>query len=627
MKKFRFLNVILLVAAICFSVAGIFVVNGNAAKVNADETQTTQTSVFEMEEKASVRLAVPYGIRFRVKMSEDVKARIDSEGATFGFLIFPHAYLGNITADYKTALKASVDISGDKEKIYEEGGYYWANGVLADIKEENLSLDFTSVCYIKEGETYTYAALSQTFKRNVTSVASTAFIKEKEQRSALTSAYIKLGTSAMPVRITSVEDLSVISDEVSNETAPETFSGVNFKLTCNVTIPENFTAIGENFAGVIDADNHTITRDLTTSLIADATKIINADEQVTVDNSKIKLTSIKLTNLDNGGAADYNYGEYSVADIPNSDGVKNAVAYGVSDKGGSAARGNYFLNFNFTKSDVQALINNGYTSFSFKYGIYQDVTKATQITSKNNQLFPSALLWYKNSGSEKQNDFNINAFNTVEVSIVKLLNSFDDNGAAIFAIGGNLDATRVVYFTDFVIAKAESVSILELKKANFINGANGTAIEQGKILDNATLKTNTPLATPCYSDTAGAWEYGTSSGAFVKLNIQLAYTKSELVQLAEIYKTVKINVLAYHASADVSQTGYLKLNKGETGILSENIEFTGVKYEYRKWYELEISIEALINGVSDSGVITLFESIDKAGASPMLYIGDIRLSV
>ena len=625
MKKFRFLNVILLVTAICFSVAGIFVVNGNAAKVNADETQTTQTSVFEMEEKASVRLAVPYGIRFRVKMSEDIKARIDAEGATFGFLIFPHAYLGNITADYKTALKASVDISGDKEKIYEEGGYYWANGVLADIKEENLSLDFTSVCYIKEGETYTYAALSQTFKRNVTSVASTAFIKEKEQRSALTSAYAKLGTSAMPVRITSVEDLSVISDEVSNETAPETFSGVNFKLTCNVTIPENFIAIGKNFAGVIDADNHTITRDLTTSLIADATKIINADENVTVDNSKIKLTSIKLTNLDNGGAVDYNYNEYSVDGIPNSDGVESAVAYGVSNKNNGGARGNYYLNFNFTKSDVQALINNGYTSFSFKYGIYQDAEKSTQITSKNNQLFPSASLWYRNSGTV--NDFNIKTFNTVEVPLFKLLNSFDDNGAAIFAIGSTLDATRVVYFTDFVIAKAESVSILELKKANFINGETGKAIEQGGVLDNSKLKTNTPLATPCYSDTVGAWEYGTSSGAFVKLNIQLAYTKSELVQLAEIYKTVKINVLAYHASAIASQTGYLKLNKGETGILSENIEFTGKKYEYRKWYELEISIEALINGVSDSGVITLFESIDKNGASPTLYIGDIRLSV
>lgn len=623
MKTNKALKLILGTAAsFCFAF-GVFSLTDSVL-----ETQAAGESIFAMEERASVRLTQPYGIRFRVQMSEDYKNKIDADGATYGFLIFPYEYLNSIGSDYSKLTEAtSVNIQGDKQKIYEENGLYYANGVLAEVKAENISLDFTSVCYIKEGETYTYANLSSDFKRNVTGVAGSAYLYEKEKREALTSAYNTLGTAEMPIEISSVADLTAIASEVNDENKPETFSDVHFKLTADLSVPEDFTAIGSAFAGHIDGAGHTVTREFTTKIIADASKLANVKENVTVDNSKIKVNAIQLTDATTGNPVDYNYGEYNVADIPNNGGVESTVAYGVSNKNNGGARGNYYLNFNFTKSDVQALINNGYTSFSFKYGIYQDAAKATQITSKNNQLFPSASLWYKNTETEKQYDFKINEFNTVEVLLTKLLNSFGDNGAAIFAIGGNFDDTRKVYFTDFVIEKADSVSVLELKKANFINGETGKAIEQGNVLDNAVLKTNTPLAMPCYSDTTGAWEYSSASKAFAKLNIQLAYTKSELEQLAVFFKTVKINVLAYHASAIASQTGYLKLIKGETGILSENIEFTGVKYEYRKWYELEVSIDALINGVSDNGTITLFESIEKDGASPILYIGDIRLSV
>lgn len=612
MKTNKALKLILGTAAsFCFAF-GVFSLTDSVL-----ETQAAGESIFAMEERASVRLTEPYGIRFRVQMSEDYKNKIDADGATYGFLIFPYEYLNSIGSDYSKLTEAtSVNVQGDKQKIYEENGLYYANGVLAEVKAENISLDFTSVCYIKEGETYTYAALSPDFKRNVTGVAGSAYLYEKEKREALTSAYNTLGTAEMPIEISSVADLTAIASEVNDENKPETFSDVHFKLTADLSVPADFTAIGSAFAGYIDGAGHIVTREFTTKIIADTSKLANVKENVTVDNSKIKVNAI-ATDMD------YTYQEYQVSGIENADDVNSLVAYGISNKNNGAARGNYTVDFNFEKNDIQALIDCGYNSFSFKYGIYQAEDKTVIIDHHTgNQLFPSKLTY--NSTNSVQ-EFSINRFNSVEVSLSSLLNSFAENGAAgIFNIGGALDTSRKVYLTDFEIKKAEFVSILDLKSENFTT-KDGASF--GSIINNATLKTDTAHVTPCYSDTRGAWKQYFTAVEYGELNIQLMSNKSELEKVAKFYNKVKVSVLASNKGVTATSTNYIKLIKGEKGVFSSDIEFTGESYKYNVWYEVEVSVTDFMKGVSDDGVVTLFNSVAKNGQSVYFYLGDIQFSL
>ena len=108
-------------------------------------TQTTTRvyaqsgEVFEMENGASLKISEEGGIRFRVKMDEKQMLYVtQNDDVTLHFLVAPHEFYNavpyiNGTRDYYNGLSKKKVINVDEAKIYEEDGYYWANGCVTNI--------------------------------------------------------------------------------------------------------------------------------------------------------------------------------------------------------------------------------------------------------------------------------------------------------------------------------------------------------------------------------------------------------------------------------------------------------------------------------------------------------------
>ncbi len=202
--------------------------------------------VFEMNTEAQVRIASPSGIRFVAKMNEATKTIVQSQGSEFGFLVAPSAYFTDevvsngkyhdkysetntdyqglydyVIVEYKTE---NAEGTNDFDKIHasaKEDGVYLANGVLANIKEANLDLDFTAVAYYKaSGDTdYTYATLDNSaLKKNIHSIVSKEYLNAElpADTEALVDAFnlgsetANAGKPALSVLITDEQDFSAM---------------------------------------------------------------------------------------------------------------------------------------------------------------------------------------------------------------------------------------------------------------------------------------------------------------------------------------------------------------------------------------------------------------------------------
>lgn len=132
-----------------------FVVNaGQKCEVLAAE------NVFEMTKGGSIRIAEPYGLRFQVKMSADVKDKADK----VGMLIFPADYLVDNGADgdvYYESVEAlaKTNVASHRmdldltSKLYEKDDCWYGNGAIVNIKGKNMSREFVGIAYYEvEGE-------------------------------------------------------------------------------------------------------------------------------------------------------------------------------------------------------------------------------------------------------------------------------------------------------------------------------------------------------------------------------------------------------------------------------------------------------------------------------------------
>ena len=160
----------MLIGAGLIASAGAFALNNVSASTGA-VTDTADT--FAMEYGAGVRLADPYGIRFKAKIGENVYNDIIdpavNETKKAGMYIVPSAYVNNAAAysdgtvgNYQNFNK-KIDLvfydSADTEvenKIYAgTDGYYYVNGVISDIMLENYGREFVGIAYIETTDTAT----------------------------------------------------------------------------------------------------------------------------------------------------------------------------------------------------------------------------------------------------------------------------------------------------------------------------------------------------------------------------------------------------------------------------------------------------------------------------------------
>ncbi|MBQ8658239.1 MAG: hypothetical protein IJ506_03815 [Clostridia bacterium] len=168
------------------------------------DVPTETTTAFEMLQGASIRLAEPTGLRFQVKIGQqEYKTITEREDVELGMLILPAPYVTayetaaatteNLTYhDYFTSQSYTVwdqpiadanvfekaDLPVSQQKYYEDN-YYYASGVISNVKYNNYNRNFVGVAYQKttsaDGLTVTYDYATKSPERSIAYVASASY--------------------------------------------------------------------------------------------------------------------------------------------------------------------------------------------------------------------------------------------------------------------------------------------------------------------------------------------------------------------------------------------------------------------------------------------------------------------
>lgn len=377
MKTKSLLKIFGATLAVC-AVSGAIVCVDTALTADAS---APADAVFEMEQKASVRLGVnadDAGIRFRVVMNETMKNYIvNNDNVTCGFLIFQQKDLvstsGTITDNYHENINVKVDIPCNESLIYQDGENYYANGALTQIKvTENFDRELTCVAYTYDGTNYEYADLNPEFSRSVYDVSSAAYIHEPTKRERLTATYSVLGDTA-PVLIRSYDDLAAISAEVTEKGT--TFANVKFELGTNITLPDDYVALPSEFAGTIDFGDYSVIAAKNQKIAVVNSSVTNARYVEVVDGTPY-LISLQ--------AEDYSDKYQNNLEVKQAFSAENDIA-ALSSKvtgtysgnatmftlyGSDLATYKEVLNLSWTDEQLQGLKQFGYQSITFNFMVY-----------------------------------------------------------------------------------------------------------------------------------------------------------------------------------------------------------------------------------------------------------------
>ena len=317
----------------------------NVTVAHAEDSQT-ETTVFTMVDGVQLRLTEGGGIRFRVKMSTDVKNKIsDSENVTLNFVIAPRVAFDAVNGDYAKLVTAAANTDGkavarvmqaDETKFYEEDGFYYSSIVISNVKEANRTLDMCAVAYINDNGANDFAGFNiATVRGNLYDVTNQAVLYSKEYAGKIfanTADYGWYGNGAYPI---------FVNTQAQSDSLTESVSG-----------------------GIDFTDK----------------KILVADSVTVADEVKNLVTEVTTANVDGlqevvlGNATTYNIslGDYSSATVIKSSlgGVK--VAY---------ADGALTLKDEF-KANTQKHGNQTFTAIVVKDGKYYSVNANILVVTK-----------------------------------------------------------------------------------------------------------------------------------------------------------------------------------------------------------------------------------------------------
>ncbi len=336
---------LLSVFAIAFVSVFAAFIGVNVTVAHAEDSQT-ETTVFTMVDGVQLRLTKGGGIRFRVKMSTDVKNKIsDSENVTLNFVIAPRVAFDAVNGDYAKLVTAAANTDGkavarvmqaDETKFYEEDGFYYSSIVISNVKEANRTLDMCAVAYINDNGANDFAGFNiATVRGNLYDVTNQAVLYSKEYAGKIfanTADYGWYGNGAYPI---------FVNTQAQSDSLTESVSG-----------------------GIDFTDK----------------KILVADSVTVADEVKNLVTEVTTANVDGlqevvlGNATTYNIslGDYSSATVIKSSlgGVK--VAY---------ADGALTLKDEF-KANTQKHGNQTFTAIVVKDGKYYSVNANILVVTK-----------------------------------------------------------------------------------------------------------------------------------------------------------------------------------------------------------------------------------------------------
>lgn len=559
----------------------------------ADGTEPSPT--FEMENAAAARLSTKSGLRFRVKMDAATKTRIEADEAEYGFLVFPSAYLEGVTGDYKTALRASVDIAGDKAKIYEENGAYYANACLIDILEQNVALSFSAIAYINEGGAYTYAAFDRAFSRSIYDVLSKASIYEPEALPQIKTAYPWLGTAEYPVTLGGAEDYTALSDAVAGG---ESYTDVNFSVTKDFNLEKGFTSIGAGFAGQIDGGNKTVKTETDGEVAVfaangDAVKNLNfacvTDKVIEVNETNAKRIFNNDIASSYVAAADMDFtGDYT----------GNAVRFRIDNNGG------YSVSFSLGAMEIP------------EHATHVEMWIATDKTAGTIYMY-DGLTQYAQAGDH----YTLSSSGVWEKVLIPI-NDFknfasDKTKVQLFRIyKEGISAGANVYVGDIKFIDRSNYALeMNAATASVICNEYGQYAVKGTYVANADLPVNEGYS-------GGASKVSGLHTLYITLN----YSADELTELKSRYGKVIFNVMY------VSESGkYIQINGGmlKTANGGTNFLFSSSGKPQSTWHTFEVSIDDVIAAMqaftAHENSFMLLKSYTE-NPYETFYIGDVILS-
>lgn len=310
-KKFRKSLIVTSAIAAMFSIFGIVASMYSTKDVDIQAYAETATEdVFEMKEGASIRLHDPSGLRFKIKLSESKKNEIfdthDDADATndkkLGMFIFPEAYLDD-TSRYEdgafsggkveySKLIRRINISFDVNDLYQQGDYWYANGVNANMFIQNYNLNFVAVGYIKNPDgTYEYTDYARSsISRSISYVATEAY-NAGEYQDRMANFIEKSIYTAYGVKATKVGEADKTTGVV-----PYTYSYKKGNTAYEERTYEELKAdlpIGISVAGLDEAGNNILAPE----------ERLKLQPTITVNGTKVDVPNLPLSYNVEGGVA------------------------------------------------------------------------------------------------------------------------------------------------------------------------------------------------------------------------------------------------------------------------------------------------------------------------------------
>lgn len=207
-----FLLTAILIVSLCMSAFVAITQTRTVSAANAD---------FTMVDGAALRISDDDGgIRFRVKMNAATANKFKNGDAELIIAIAPKAIFATVTDGNYAELSQKIELTADKNKIYQDGDYYYANGVITNILEENRKLDFCAVAYYIEGNNTVYAAFNADVTcGNVYDIVNQLVVSYGDTYAddiLKCKSYEWYGVGDYPILINTIEQYNALAAQVNN---------------------------------------------------------------------------------------------------------------------------------------------------------------------------------------------------------------------------------------------------------------------------------------------------------------------------------------------------------------------------------------------------------------------------
>ena len=281
MKKIK-LCLIAFFAIVFASMSCAFVATSvkHAEAATEDEVKVLKSGVFAMDDSGLTLRTNDdnVGIRFKVKMSKNLGAKIQGiEGVSLKFLIAPRMVVDSVNGDYsKLVTAAETPTEGksprarisvaDKNKMYEDGGYYWSSLVIANTTGTNIKLDMNVVAYITYTDEKNAVQITRYATTNVEKVRgnlynvvnSCAVINGYAKDIIGTTNFSWYGSETYPIKIATTKQAEALKSSGVSLSGKTVLSSVDFAGTEATvkTVTEHF--VNENRQEIVlGSDNDT----------------------------------------------------------------------------------------------------------------------------------------------------------------------------------------------------------------------------------------------------------------------------------------------------------------------------------------------------------------------------------